>query len=229
MNDEQEGPAMADSDSSFIAHPSSFPILLMGLRGSGKSTLGRRLAEELGVGFIDLDDRTRARLACRTVAEAFETRGERTFRQAEVAALRDALGEAMGARGRVALPHTDALQGPDDPIPLAAEPPAHPPVGIIALGGGTPTAPGAAEILRQAFAAGARIIYLHASAPTLRARLKDGDPNRPALTGAGLLAEIDDILEARDSLYRSLATAVLETDGLDVDAALAALEQAILE
>lgn len=208
---------MTDSDSSFIVHQSSFSIL-MGLRGSGKSTLGRRLAEDSGARFIDLDDRTRARLACRTVAEAFETRGEKAFRQAEVASLRDVLDEMRQAAGPDQHRNNDQHEGGSAraPAPL-----------VVALGGGTPTAPGAADLLREAAAAGARIIYLHASAATLRARLKDGDPNRPALTGAGLLAEIDEILGARDSLYRSLATVVVETDGLDVDAALDALRQAL--
>ena len=199
----------------------------MGLRGSGKSTLGRRLAEARGVGFIDLDDRTRARLACRTVAEAFESRGERAFRQAEVAALRDVLGEAMEVRRRADRNAASGARGATRPPSPGKPAEHHPPVGVVALGGGTPTAPGADQMLREAAAAGASIFYLHASAPTLRARLTDGDPNRPALTGAGLLAEIDEILDARDTLYRSLASAVVETDGLDADAALEALERAL--
>ncbi|MFG0286020.1 MAG: shikimate kinase [Phycisphaerales bacterium JB039] len=167
-------------------------IILMGLRGSGKSTLGRRLAEAHGWDFIDLDDRTRTLLGCATVAEAFEARGEPAFRAAEVQALRAVLAHAPR---------------------------------VIALGGGTPTAPGAQLLLREAIDAGAALIYLRASADTLRVRLTDGDPNRPSLTGAGPLVEIEEVLGARDATYRDLATAVIETDGMDEAAVLQRLEQ----
>ena len=39
------------------------------------------------------------------------------------------------------------------------------------LGGGTPTAPGATALLKQAQTTGAQILYLRATAQTLRARL----------------------------------------------------------
>jgi shikimate kinase len=82
---------------------------------------------------------------------------------------------------------------------------------VLALGGGTPTAPGAADALRTA--AGARRItltYLHALPDALRARLREGDANRPSLTGAGMLDEIDAVYRARDPLYRELATHIVD-------------------
>lgn len=69
-------------------------ILLIGLRGSGKSTVGRRAAAALGRDFIDLDDRTLARFEERTVAEVFARRGEAAWREAEAHALKSALREA---------------------------------------------------------------------------------------------------------------------------------------
>lgn len=71
---------------------SARPILLIGLRGSGKSTLGRRLSEALELPFIDLDKRTIRRLGLASVAEAFEKVGEAGFRDAELAALTESLG-----------------------------------------------------------------------------------------------------------------------------------------
>lgn len=62
-------------------------VALMGLRGSGKSTVGRRLAEEMGRPFIDLDDRALALLGAATVTEAWSRHGEPAFRAAELSAL----------------------------------------------------------------------------------------------------------------------------------------------
>ncbi len=61
-------------------------IYLVGFMGSGKSTIGRRLAERLGTAFVDLDDDIE-RTAGRTISEIFSTDGEAAFRDAEHAAL----------------------------------------------------------------------------------------------------------------------------------------------
>ena len=45
-------------------------IYLLGFMGSGKSTIGRKLAERLGTGFVDLDDDIE-RAAGRTITEIF--------------------------------------------------------------------------------------------------------------------------------------------------------------
>lgn len=99
---------------------------------------------------------------------------------------------------------------------------------VLALGGGTPTAPGAADQLRLWAAAvpGLRkIVYLAASPQTLAARLADTDPaSRPALLGgADPLAEIAAVHAIREPLYRALATDVLDADRLTHAQALAAL------
>lgn len=57
-------------------------IVLVGLMGSGKSSLGRRLAEALGWAFVDVDDRIVERTG-RTIAEIFERDGEAGFREIE--------------------------------------------------------------------------------------------------------------------------------------------------
>ena len=64
-------------------------IALIGLRGAGKSTLGRLLAEARGVGFVELD-REIERDANMPLAEIFELHGQAGFRRLEHAAL-DAL------------------------------------------------------------------------------------------------------------------------------------------
>jgi shikimate kinase len=62
-------------------------IFLVGFMGSGKSTVGRALAEELGWSFVDLDEDIEKQAGV-SVSQIFETRGEPAFREAETAALR---------------------------------------------------------------------------------------------------------------------------------------------
>lgn len=57
-------------------------IYLVGFMGCGKTTIGRALAERLGVPFLDLDEAFEA-MAGRTIRETFETRGEAFFRARE--------------------------------------------------------------------------------------------------------------------------------------------------
>lgn len=58
------------------------PIVLVGLMGAGKSTVGRRLAERLDIPFVDADAEIE-RAAGRSVAEIFEAFGEEAFRDGE--------------------------------------------------------------------------------------------------------------------------------------------------
>lgn len=65
-------------------------IALIGLRGSGKSTLGRLLAERIDVPFIELDREIEKRRGA-TLSEIFDMFGQETFRRAEREALDDVL------------------------------------------------------------------------------------------------------------------------------------------
>ena len=82
-------------------------IVLVGLPGSGKSAVGRRLAHRHGAAFIDLDERIETH-AGRTIPEIFADDGEAAFRTMERRAVADL--------------------GPADPDPAIAR--------IIASGGG---------------------------------------------------------------------------------------------
>ena len=57
-------------------------IFLTGYMGSGKTTLGRALAEEIGIPFIDLDHYIEKRY-CKTIAQLFAEKGEDGFRDIE--------------------------------------------------------------------------------------------------------------------------------------------------
>lgn len=89
--------------------------------GSGKSTVGARLARQLGWRFVDLDERIESAAGI-TIPQFFERHGEPAFRQLEADQLRAALGRAV------------ELKEPT----------------ILALGGGTYAQAGAPEFLRNA-------------------------------------------------------------------------------
>jgi shikimate kinase len=58
------------------------PVVLVGLMGVGKSTVGRRLAKRLGLSFIDSDAAIEDASGF-SVAEVYERYGEREFRDGE--------------------------------------------------------------------------------------------------------------------------------------------------
>lgn len=62
-------------------------LILVGYRGTGKSTVGRQLAETLEWGFSDCDEELE-RQAGRSVAEIFALEGEAGFRERETQILR---------------------------------------------------------------------------------------------------------------------------------------------
>ena len=64
-------------------------LVLAGFMGTGKTSVGRAAAAELGLAFLDLDEAI-AHQAGRSVAQIFAQEGEAGFRERERAALRDA-------------------------------------------------------------------------------------------------------------------------------------------
>lgn len=65
-------------------------VVLVGLMGSGKSTIGRALAESLVWDFVDTDRVVEQREGC-SVAQIFASRGESGFRTIESDVLREVL------------------------------------------------------------------------------------------------------------------------------------------
>jgi shikimate kinase len=72
------------------------PIVLVGLMGVGKSTVGRRLATRLSLPFVDADNAIES-AAGMTVAEIFERFGEPYFRDGE----RRVIGRLMDGTAKV--------------------------------------------------------------------------------------------------------------------------------
>lgn len=170
-------------------------LVLIGLRGSGKSTLGRALANELGRSFVDLDDAVAGRARLRDAGAVIREHGLPAFRAMETRALDAVLDAVPGC--------------------------------VLALGGGTPIAPGASDLLleeqRQATLS---IAYLRAMPATLAGRLElQPHIDRPALIAGASdpMEELTGVYAERDPIYDGIANTVVETDGLDDQLALAVL------
>jgi len=65
-------------------------VILIGYRGCGKTTVGRRLADRLWTKFVDTDELVLTAAGGKSVREIFDQHGERYFRDLEVAAVRHA-------------------------------------------------------------------------------------------------------------------------------------------
>ncbi len=83
-------------------------IFLVGLMGSGKTTVGRLLAKRLGLKFVDSDHEIEARTGA-TISWIFEIEGEESFRRREVETIRELTGQngIVLATGGGAVVHPD--------------------------------------------------------------------------------------------------------------------------
>jgi shikimate kinase len=89
-------------------------IVLVGMMGAGKSSIGRRLASELSLPFVDADGEIEA-AAGMTISEIFETHGEPYFRSGEarvIARLLEGGPQVLASGGGAFInPQTRALIG----------------------------------------------------------------------------------------------------------------------
>lgn len=67
-------------------------ISLVGMPGGGKSTVGKHLARQLGVPFMDSDAQIEARIG-ESIRTFFEREGEESFRELESVAIEELLGQ----------------------------------------------------------------------------------------------------------------------------------------
>jgi shikimate kinase len=93
-------PTTAPQEAEILAALGTRLVVLVGMMGAGKSTIGRRLAARLNLPFVDADTEIEA-AAGMTIPEIFEVHGEPHFRDGEarvIARLLDA-GPAVLATG----------------------------------------------------------------------------------------------------------------------------------
>ncbi|HXN88437.1 MAG TPA: shikimate kinase, partial [Methylocella sp.] len=75
--------ASATQEARITAALGARSVVLVGMMGAGKSTIGRRLSSRLGMPFLDADAEIEA-AAGMSISDIFESRGERDFRDGEV-------------------------------------------------------------------------------------------------------------------------------------------------
>lgn len=78
----QSSPATPDAASRLVARLAGRHVVLVGLMGAGKTSVGRRLAQRLGLHFVD-SDHAIEESARMTIPEIFATLGEAEFRAGE--------------------------------------------------------------------------------------------------------------------------------------------------
>lgn len=157
-------------------------LLLVGMRGAGKSTAGRAAALHANTEFIDLDERALSRCAGADVASVFSAPGgEVRWRGAE----RDALEHAIaGAR-----------------TPC-----------IIAVGAGALDHGPTADVIRRARSTGWRVVHVRCAPQVCAARIAADPAGRPSITGADLIDEIGALHARRAPAYESVCDLVVDGD-----------------
>jgi shikimate kinase len=160
-------------------------LYLLGLRGTGKSTIGKLVAARLERPFLDLDELIEQTTG-QSVTELFRSRGEPFFRELEGRTL-EVVAEAL-------------LSGQAAP-------------GVVALGGGTCERPANRDLLRRSgrgvwLQAPAEVLFRR-----LEQDVKSKG-RRPALTGLGSLAELQALGTQRAANYTVCADFSLATNQL---------------
>lgn len=83
-----------------LAHRIDRPVVLVGMMGVGKTSVGKRLAAVLGFGFVDADEAIE-QAAQMSIPEIFARFGEPYFRDGERRVIARLLDERRGAAGDV--------------------------------------------------------------------------------------------------------------------------------
>jgi XRE family aerobic/anaerobic benzoate catabolism transcriptional regulator len=170
-------------------HQAFAGIALIGLRGAGKSTLGRRLAQQIGWNFVELNKEVEGQNGL-SVAEIIALYGQEGFRRMEQAAL----GQLLARRELM----------------------------VLATGGGIVSEPLTFDLILSSF----YTIWLKATPEEHMDRVRGQGDLRPMADNRSAMAELRTILLSREPLY-ARAAAIVDTAGVDVDAAAARLVAAV--
>jgi shikimate kinase len=150
-------------------------IVLIGPMGSGKTTVGRRLAEQLKIDFYDADHEIINKTGV-SIDHIFDVEGEQGFRKRES----DVLEELTSMHNIV-----------------------------LATGGGAVLSEGNRLLLKKS----GSVIYLLSSVDQILRRTAKSK-TRPLLENSSDRRKtISDIIDSRDSLYREIATFIINTNG----------------
>ena len=180
-------------------------ISLIGLPGSGKSTVGRQLARRLCLPFFDSDHAIELSLGC-SIREYFEREGEDSFRDVEERVIAELTQtKANGAEAAKQDASKSVVVHALHSLSLSLE---HekPTLTVLSTGGGAVLRVGNRRNLR----ASGTVVYLRSQPDELFKRLRN-DRNRPLLQVGDPLQRLRDLFAVRDPLYRETAHFVVET------------------
>lgn len=161
-------------------------IILVGMMGSGKTTIGKLLATHLGLNFVDTDEELENR-AGRPIHEIFATDGEPFFRQRETEVLSDL---CCGTRQVIATGGGVVLKEENIRLLRAA--------GVVIFLKASPEEL-AMRLNRQT---------------SQNSEEASPQPIRPLLAGGDLYEKLQGILDQRLSLYCAAADLEIETTGI---------------
>jgi len=155
-------------------------LALVGLRCSGKSTLGRHLAQALDRQLVDLDDA----MLSEANSDAMEGHGEDRYESA---------GGILSDIGEQAF--RDLETRTLERVLSSGRPL------VLATGGGIIDRPANRALLREQ----ATTVWLTCDIGTLQERMRQSPLSRPALLGSDPIAEIPELAERRAPLFREVA------------------------
>jgi len=196
---ELDEPLLTNAEIEALIQRIDRPLVLVGLMGVGKTSVGRKLAKVLRSDFIDADEEIE-RAARMTIPEIFEKYGEAHFRDGE----RRVIARLMEqADNRPAQP-MEASSGPG----AVARPRGQP---VIATGGGAFVDPATrALILEKAIT-----VWLDSDLEVLVERIGRKD-TRPLLRGGNPRAILGRLKAEREGAYAQAPIHVKSTAGLHV-------------
>lgn len=163
-------------------------IVLVGVPGAGKSTVGRLLAQELGRDFFDSDIEIES-LTGKSISDLFTTEGEEYFRSIEAQVISDLL-----QRENV----------------------------VLSLGGGSLLNSATREAVKLN-----TVIWLVANLAQAVSRV-GLNRNRPLLLG-NVRGQLADLMQAREPLYREVATDKVDTSDMSPQQVVTAIIEIVSE
>jgi len=172
-------------------------FFLIGLRGSGKTTIGRLVASQRMIPVIDMDARVIDTFPEANVSDIWQNHGQKAWRKAE----RDICSSIIAHEAQRA----------EYPVISRAD---HT---IISTGGGAPEQVEVWQMLYETQQAGVGcVIYLRCTPDVLYDRMDcmgEAFDNRPAITNApNHRDEISTLYERRDPIYQQLAHETINAD-----------------
>ncbi|MHB1662188.1 MAG: shikimate kinase [bacterium] len=177
-------------------------IILIGFMGAGKTEVGRILAKDAGLNFIDLDFLIETHEGM-TISEIFKQKGEDYFRNIETEILRE-IKKNKGDILKAAVKYIDVTLNSENLLINEQSRP-----WVISTGGGMPIFNDNMIILKNI----GRVIYLKADVKTIYGRIKT-ESHRPVLGKSGFSEKsVSDKLNEREKFYGK-ADIIIYTEGL---------------